>query len=198
MAVDPGDRLRITAVLEYTGGSQAMNVFDLLVGGPNTQTDQATMDSIQVWMGDVYEAATDAISGLVAGLELRGFNETANAPLPVTMWTSFNGGSAGGELLPFGCAGLLLFRTGQNRVLGRKFVPGLTEANVAAGVLSTGAINALALFAAELAVGYTDPVTDQTFSYGVKNKVNSFIPIIGVTIRAEVAYQRRRKRGVGV
>lgn len=198
MTVNVGDRLRITAVLRVNGQADVMNVFAIRTGGLDSTTDEAAMENIELYLSGVYSAGTDLISGLCATVEVRGFNVTQDRPLPVVPWTHFAAGSSGGELLPFGCAALVLFRTGLNRVLGRKFIPGITEATVTHGALSVSAVNAAALWAGALAAGYEAISGDTRYDYFVENKLGVYIAPLSATIRTQIAYQRRRKPGVGV
>lgn len=149
-------------------------VFDTLVG---RLTDAMTFDTV-----DVYKR-----QGIVWDYESTGL-------LDITPTLT-------AEVLPAGCAILATAKTFTNRVIGRKFIYGITENDVASGTLSAPGLADLADFASEYISdfgGGTQGPLDELQPGVYNTTLESFRPFSGVALVKDViSYQRRRKPGVG-
>lgn len=107
----------------------------------------------------------------------------------------------GGEVMPAGVCMLATAKTDFNRTVGRKFIYGITEADVDAGTLNGTAMAALADFASEYITDFDGSVLGPLdyFRPGVYNTtLEAFRPFSTVAVIKDViSYQRRRKPGVG-
>jgi hypothetical protein len=156
------------------------------------------MADLESYMSTVYGAANTLFNDGVVPVELRGFNDTQNYPMPIQAWTSWGGGTQLGEVAPHGVAALILFRTGQLKVLGRKFIGGLGEASLDNGFLNAGTLTQMGAWSAALLAGHVGAITGITFDYRVRGKFGGEYPPIEGVMRNVPAYQRRRKPGIGI
>lgn len=198
MTVNTNNVLRLTAVMRLNGLSTVMNVYHVRYVASGEMTDEDAMEFAERYLSDVYGSASGMFSTGLVPVEIRGFNETTNAPLPVIGWTNWGGGALGGETAPAGCAGLLLFRTGVVRKLGRKFLPGLAEGHMTNGVLAAGWLSDALSFAGTLMAGFEDLTETLVYTFVIRGKFGDTHIPIAAAVRADVAYQRRRKPGVGI
>lgn len=107
-----------------------------------------------------------------------------------------------GEVMPPGVAALMTGYTSLNRVFGRKFFYGYTEADIDSGVLGATALGDLADAALEYitafnggSMGPADFLVPGVWS----TKVAAFVPFgVVAVVKDTMSYQRRRKTGVGV
>lgn len=106
------------------------------------------------------------------------------------------------DVTPPGVAALMTAYTDLNKVFGRKFLYGFMETVMTGGVLTAGALTALAaaagVYIASWQSGTMGPL--DYFVPGVySTKAIDFEPFNGIAVvKDALSYQRRRKQGVGV
>lgn len=106
-----------------------------------------------------------------------------------------------GDPLPSGVAGLIVAYTYLSKVMGKKYIPGLSETGQTAGLWVAGVIAAM-LQSAVAWAEYFESVEGATTYWhpGVWSLKSAGFQIFSPTaaVRDVPAYQRRRKAGVGV
>lgn len=106
------------------------------------------------------------------------------------------------EVLPGGVAMLMTAYTDLNRVFGRKFIYGCTEADSSNGTLNATGLAALADAALEYISNYnggTMGPLDFLVPGVWSTKTSAYQTFNGVSVVKDVlSYQRRRKKGVGI
>lgn len=105
-----------------------------------------------------------------------------------------------GDPLPSGVAALITAYTSTSKVVGKKYLPGLSEVGQTAGLWVVGVLAAMMQSAIVWISAFQSP-TDPT-SYWVPGlwslKLGGYTPFAtGLSTRDVPAYQRRRKQGVG-
>lgn len=105
------------------------------------------------------------------------------------------------ECSPPGVAYLAKFPTGFGKSVGKKFIFGVPEVNISNGLLSGTPLTQLGLLAARFLSTSLISGTSRAYSWGVAKKLGpltfEFRAYISATADSQVAYQRRRKWGVG-
>lgn len=107
---------------------------------------------------------------------------------------------AGGvDVLPAGVAAVVTAYTAINRVVGRKFFPGIAEASLTGGLWGAGLLTDLALTAAAYIADFGIFPSLFVMHPGVySTKVADFVPFSLTALITNIpGYQRRRKTGVG-
>lgn len=105
----------------------------------------------------------------------------------------------GPDVLPAGVAAVVTAYTAINRVVGRKFFPGIAEASVTGGLWGVGLLADLALTAIEYISDFGIFPSLFVMHPGVySTKVAGFVPFSLTALITNIpGYQRRRKTGVG-
>ncbi len=203
MAVVSGDILRIVATLAWDDGNLMQNVFNALVtgaGGP--WDDQDIADDAEAWMDNMYANLVTLLSTFVDGSQVQVYKYDAvglDWDEVATNTFTFLPTDTGSEL-PRGSAGLITARTTNPDVIGKKYIGGLTETFLTQGLWSGGTLVLFLAMAADWIIPFTGGVSGATWTGGVWSVKDSVlypftdnIAAIGIP-----AYQRRRKRGVGI
>lgn len=111
----------------------------------------------------------------------------------------YAGGSGAGDVMPPGCSPLMKWRTTGVKTLARTFAPMVSEADSAVGGLSTNALNALQDWAdaylSDIVLGGGVTGTIRRVVHSLRG--NAWLPFIVAVAEKYVAYQRRRRQGVG-
>lgn len=105
-----------------------------------------------------------------------------------------------GDPLPSGVAGLLTAYTTISKVIGKKYLPGLSEVAQTAGLWVVGVLSAMLQSGLNWIGAFNlDPASEGRMYPGVWSlKTISYQSFLGVGARDVPAYQRRRKQGVGI
>lgn len=203
MTVAVGDILRVVAVMKWLDGNIAQNVFNAEIvgtGGPFDALD--IVDDAEAWLDNMYANLTADISDVLDGSELRVYvYDTINDDWDEVgsgVW-SWNPARAT-EQLPRGVAGLINAKTLDPDVNGKKYIAGFTETGTDAGLWSTAPLADMVLFALDWTIAFTGGTSGADWEPGVWSVVGNLIqPFSGTSIIPTIpAYQRRRKRGVGI
>jgi len=197
MTVSSGDIVRATAVMDFEGEA-VENVYHFLVGVAGSGDDLDIMDDIALHLDDAYDELAPGLSTSLIFVEIRGFNETQDAPMPTVLWPSQVAGAEGSDPLPLGAAMLAVFRTAASRVIGRKFLGVWTESGNANGEFNAATLLLGAAYVAELLANVATPASGGAINYVIKKAGSLLFEIITeATVGSEYAYQRRRRRGRG-
>lgn len=196
-----GDKIRITAQWALAEGGVAQWVWHYQHTSGADQDNDDVLSSIEAQLRlawDEIEAIVDN-STLGDTIELALFDAVLGQFDTVAELNMTNeDGTAVGEALPQGVAGIVKFFTAVGRSLGKKFVFGLFEGAQVDGLLTASAIIDLIAFALEF--------DDDVLSGAANLRPGNFNPVTGlfrawskaVGVNDVVGYQRRRKPGVGL
>ncbi len=203
MTVAVGDVLRVVAKLIWDDAEIAMNVYDLLVdGGGGPFDDGDLVLDVLDWVEAMYAEWVATMSDELNGSEVAVYKyDTVGLDFDevgTESWTFTPTNVV--DQLPRGVACLLNLRSDDPDVLGKKYIPGITENGAQDGLWTAGLITVAAAYVVELITPPVGALTGATFETGVWSVKNSLhVPLTGtVTIPTTPAYQRRRKRGVGI
>ena len=203
MTVADGDVLRIVASMLWTDGNVNQNVFNAKMSGAGAPWDDADiLDDAEDWLDNMYANLVTEMSDEIDGNEVVIYKyDTVNDDwdeVGSQAWV-FNPTSASVQL-PRGVAGLVRLWTSDPDVQGKKYVPGLTVADLDDGLFMSGLIVNLLAFAADWFTPFAGAASGGTFTPGVWS-------VVGTVFKAALdhfatstipAYQRRRKRTVGI
>jgi hypothetical protein len=195
--------LRIVASMLWSDAGVNQNVFNAKIsggGGPYDDIDVA--DDAEDWLDDMYLNITGNASDEIAGNEVivykydtvgQDWDEVASQA-----WTWAP--SLGTDYLPRAVAALVRLWTTDADVQGKKYLPGFTEDVNDDGLFGPGFLTNLLGFAADWFTPFIGAATGATFTPGVWSVVQElFLPGVDhVAVSAIPAYQRRRKRNVGI
>jgi hypothetical protein len=182
-------------------GTVAQNIFHYVVGSINDPDSENVAND---FLGRFLSMWNHVVGQIDPGM-IGNSQEMYVRDVPNNEWTltetddlSVIQGGSGSQMLPHGNAALVSALSTNNRTSGRKYLSGFVEDAQVDGVWDPAALADLVLWAA----GYADPFTGSSATYvpGLWSvKANEFVPFIGgASINAIVAYQRRRKVGVGI
>lgn len=204
MSVSDGDVVRGVLSITMENGDIAKNVFTWLIEkvslGDWSDSEIATFieDAIEVVFDTLEPHIHDSVTFDTVDIYKRSGIVWDYLTTIVSTIVSTNVSS----VLAPGDAALMTAYTALNRVFGRKFIYGVTEADLTDGAFTGGFVTELALAAAEYISSYSD-LTMGPLDFlhpGVwSSKIAGFVPFGGVAVvKNTVSYQRRRKTGVGV
>lgn len=203
MSITDGEILRIVASFLWTDGNINQNIFNAVAtGGGAPFDDQDVVDDMEDWLDDMYANLTIHLSDEIDGNEVIVYKYDAVGldwdEVASQSWT-FNP-SAAVDQMPRGVAGLVRLWTSDPDVQGKKYIPGLSEGGADDGLWTANVITALLAFAADWYLPFVGATSGATFTPGVWS-------VVGTVFKAAVnhyatstipAYQRRRKRNVGI
>ena len=203
MSVADQSILRIVASLLWTDGNVNQNVFNCKMSGAGAPwDDDDIIDDAEDWLDNMYANLVTLMASEIDGNEVIVYKyDTVHDDwdeVGSQSWT-FNPTGAT-EQLPRGVAGLVRLWTYDADVQGKKYVPGLTEGSLTDGLFHSSLITALLAFAADWYAPFVGGVSGGTFTPGVWS-------VVGTVFRQALdhfatstipAYQRRRKRTVGI
>jgi hypothetical protein len=199
MASVAGNIIRVAARHLYAAIDENVNVHHFNINTqPGTADDEVMLEDLATLLSEAYASVQAFMPTAVDAYDITVYNISQDYPVGVTTWTvGYTGGTSGGDGLPPGTAPLVLFRTATKNVLGKTFLPSFIESEQSNGMLVSGAKTACLAFAST--IRDTSP---QGGGYGFTKVVwsNSTAiahPITSQGVSPQLAYQRRRKIGVG-
>ena len=201
MAYTDGDIVRCRLNMTIAGAGIALNIFtakleEVVVLG----VSDAQMEAVwEPYLEDVLSPLFLHISSYTQsqsfdlykwdGLE---WDWQSNAPYDA----AFDGGVG---ILPAGVSAVVTAYTAVNRVVGRKFFPGLKQGSLVAGLWGVGLVGDLATTAAAYITDFGVFPSLFVMHPGVySSKVGDFVPFSLTALVTNIpGYQRRRKTGIG-
>lgn len=203
MSLSSGDILKIVVTLAFGDGNVIQNVFSILLsgaGGPWDDLDISSdvLDYIDALYDELLTQVDDDLDGTDVDVYVYDptdddFDFVANEPWA---WVGLSNGSP----MPRGVAALIVAPTVEPDVNAKKYVGGLTEESFSDGVLTGGTLTDLIDFATDWVTPVVGSASGSTLTPGcwsVKEK-DHFSFRAAFSMAAIAAYQRRRKRGVGI
>lgn len=203
MAVAENDILRIVASLLWTDGNVNQNVFNAKVSGgspPYADTDIA--DDAEDWLDDMYANLTTIVSDEIDGNEVLVYKyDPVNQDWDEVQSQSWTWDPTSTfDQLPRGVAGLVRLWTTDPDVQGKKYLPGMVEGALADGLWNATEVVIFLAFAADWYLPFVGAASGATFTPGIWSVAQTaFLAAVDhVASSAIPAYQRRRKRTVGI
>lgn len=203
MSVVSGDILRVVASFLWTDGNVNMNVFNAVMSGAGSPWEDSDIaDDAEAWLDNMYLNLVAGLSDEIDGNEVIVYKyDTVGDDWDEVFsqgWT-FNP-TAASQQLPRGVGPLVRLWTVDPDVQGKKYVPGWTEGDLEDGLLSAAAIVSLLAFAADWYLPFAGAVSGGTWTPGIWSVVGKVLKagVDHVAASTIPAYQRRRKRNVGI
>lgn len=203
MAVVTGDILRVVVQNMWTDGNINQNVFNAQVSGGGGPWDDADIaDDAAAWADNMYLNITASASVFLDGNLITVYKYDAvgddwdEVSSAAFTWNP----SSVGEELPRGTAPLITLWTEDPDVQGKKYLPGMVESDLTDGLYSGALLVNLLAFAADWYLPFAGGTSGATWTPGVWSVVlSAFLAGVDhVAASAIPAYQRRRKRNVGI
>lgn len=203
MSVVAGDILRMVVTNLWTDGNVMQNVFNAVVTGAGSpwDDDDIVLDA-ESWAEDLYYNLTTFISNYLDGSQVQvyRYDSVDDDWDEVGSHSFFWNPTNSQHQLPRGVAALINLKTTDPDVSGKKYVGGFAEDSVADGLWGAAPLAALLSFAVDWYAGFVGTDSGADWTPGVWSTKNTVFKAAGTTtiIPAIPAYQRRRKRGVGI
>lgn len=200
MTIAAGHHARITAVLSYSNQATIMNVFDVVVTAPPVGGDEDLSFMIDAadWLDQAYTPLAGDYASTVTFVEVRGYDVTADAPLPAVGWPNLTVGEATAEVNALGVAALVLFRTAAARVIGRKFIGPVLVNAIDETLIISSVITHLVSFGIVIGAGIHNGPNDTQATFGIMDKFAALHTVTDIIASSIPAYQRRRKQLRGI
>lgn len=203
MSVVTDTVLKVVLTMIWDDGNLIQNVLNAFItGGSGPWDDVDVVSDARTWAGllatDMNADTSDELSGSQVQVYEFDTGDQDWDEVGAEAWGW--GPSLATDQLPRGVAALINAKTVDPDVNAKKYVGGLTEAAVTDGLWTGAILTVLGNYADTWITPYVGGTTGATWTPGcwsVKNK--TFHQFSGnVIIPTIPAYQRRRKRGVGV
>ena len=203
MSVAENDILRIVASLLWTDGNVNQNVYNCKIsGGSPPYADADVADDAEDWLDNMYANITIIISDELDGNEVLVYKyDAAGDDWDEVTSQSFTWNpSSTSDQLPRGVAALLRLWTTDPDVQGKKYIGGMVEGALIDGLWQGTDLITLLAFAADWYTPFVGAATGATFTPGIWSvATTAFLAGVDhISASAIPAYQRRRKRTVGI
>lgn len=203
MTIAVGNILRVVASMGYADGAVMQNVYNAVIGGAGGPYDEADIvDDAVDWAEAMYAEVVGDMTEDLFSTQVQvyvydpidddwdevGSDTWSWAPTDIT------------KQLPRGNAALLVARTTDPDVNGKKYIPGLAEGSIGDGLINAPVVANLVSFGVEWLTQFVGGVSGATWDPGIwsPTRTNLFVMSGTLIVSNIVAYQRRRKRGVGI
>lgn len=203
MSVADGEILRVVASMLWTDGNVAQNVYNCVVsGGTPPFDDQDITDDMQDWLDNMYANITARVSDELDGNEVIVYKYDAIDDdwdeVSSQAWT-WDPTSVSDEMAR-GVAGLIRLWTTDPDVQGKKYIPGFTEDTLVAGLYSGATITAMLALGLDWLTPFVGTASGATFTPGIWSVAGTVfkLAVDHYATSTIPAYQRRRKRNVGI
>lgn len=191
---------RVTVKYSMLGASEPQNVFYMqLASGSISDADAlADIDNwvLAGWAGHWDDYASEDASCLGHDTVIMNLDGTVKRVLGGD--TFVQDGLGVGDVLPAANSGLLVAPTALPKSRGRKFVPGLGNGAITDGLLESDVLAYLVTLGTYFVNTYING--SNSYTMGILSTVlEQFVPFLLTATTTDVmAYQRRRKPGVGI
>ncbi len=179
------------------------NVFNaMLSGGGAPWDDQDVLDDAEAWLDNMYANLTPELTTAMDGNTLHVYKYDAVGQdwdeVGFQSWTWDPARVA--DELPRGVAGLINLATVDPDVQGKKYLGGLTEDSIVDGMLVGSMLTAILAFGADWLTPFIGGTSGAGWQPGVWSVAQTAFKaaVDTITVSAICAYQRRRKRGIGI
>lgn len=203
MSITDGTVLRVVVTNLWTDGNVVQNVFNAVVTGGGAPWDPGDIvEDALSWAEDLFFNLTGGISDHMDGSQVQVYeydsvdDDWDEVGSVAFVWDPSNSD----EQTARGVAGLINLKTTDPDVSGKKYIGGATEGSLTNGLWSSSWLSSLLSFAVDWYAGFTGTDSGATWTPGIWSVVDTVFKaaVAQVIIPAIPAYQRRRKRGVGI
>lgn len=179
------------------GTDQISNIFNFKVTARVASTDLSYMQSIALFLDDLWVPINDEMTDQMTYIDVDGINITKDELLPSVDWTTLTVGTAAAKLLPAQVAVCVFFRTTRPKTRASKFVGGWTSnALDTDGTISAAVLALMQTFGDALVTGISE--SGDEADYGAYNQpLDRFTSVDNAVIPVHYRTQRRRRQGVG-
>lgn len=203
MTVTTGDILRVVASFLWTDGNVNQNVFNAVVTGGGSPWDDADIaDDAVAWLDNMYlnmvGQQSDEVDGNICTVYKYDSGDDDWDEVFSQAWvydpTELT------DQLPRGVAGLVRMWTTDPDVQGKKYLPAMTEGGLVDGLFGAGDLVAMLAFAADWYTPFVGGTSGADWTPGIWSVAGTVFKagVDHVAANAIPAYQRRRKRNVGI
>ena len=203
MTIPDGTVLRAVASFLWTDGNVNQNVFNAVISGAGAPWDEEdVVQDLEDWFDNMYLNLVGAMSDELDGNSITVYEYDSGDDdwdeIGSDEWVFNPTGPT--DQLPRGTAGLVRLWTTDADVQGKKYIPGLCEGSLVDGLYNAALIIDLLAFAADWYIPFVGAATGGTITPGVWSVVGkAFLEGIDHIATSTIpAYQRRRKRNVGI
>lgn len=203
MSISDGEILRVVASMIYGDGNINQNVYNTVVTGGGAPFDEDDIiDDATDWLDDMYTQIANQVVTNLAGNEIIVYKydplDDDWDEVGSQAWV-FDFTGAGDEL-PRPVAPLVRLWTTDPDVQGKKYLPAHTESVLTNGLWTAGAITNLLLFGAAWYAPFVGLASGATFTPGIWSVVGTVfkLAVDHYATSTIPAYQRRRKRNIGI
>lgn len=203
MTLVTDDILRVVASMLWTDGNVNQNVFNCKITGAGSPWDDVdVIDDMEDWLDNMYANLTAQISDEIDGNEVLVYKYDAvgqdwdEVGSQSWVWDPVNVT----DQMPRGVAGLVRLWSTDPDVQGKKYIPGITEGMATDGLITAPSLVTLLAFAADWYLPFVGATSGATFTPGIWSVIGALFQagVDHVAASAIPAYQRRRKRNVGI
>jgi len=187
----------------WTDGGINQNVFNCIVsGGGGPYADQDVADDMEDWLDNMYANITTSVTDDMDGNEVliykydSGDDDWDEVSSQGWSWNP----SITSDYCARGVAALVRMWTTDPDVQGKKYLPGFVEAAMTDSLWVAGTLTIMLAFGADWYTPFVGSATGATFTPGIWSVANTafFAAVDHIAANAIPAYQRRRKRNVGI
>lgn len=203
MTVTSGEILRVVASMLWTDGNVNQNIFNAVVtGGGSPWDDSDITDDAEAWLDNMYANLTGAYQDDIAGNEVIVYKydpiDDDWDEVSSQSWTWAP--ASADEYQARGVSPLVRLWTTDPDVQGKKYLPATLETLISNGLYVSSMLTSMLGFAADWQTPFTGGTSGATWTPGIWS-------VVGTVFKAAVdhyaasaipAYQRRRKRTVGI
>jgi len=203
MTVTNNDILKVDVRYTVSGIGVTANIFQAQVFqvSPHTVTDAYATASMFDWIGRIYLPMVPHIVVTMTDPLVQVYKKVGVFWNLIGSETPTNlDGESIGDPLPSGVALLTTVLTDTSKVQGKKYIGGLSETGITAGLWIATVLTAMGTSAVQWIAQFQDLADEETWYIpGVySTKAIAFKMFTSAyTVRSVPAYQRRRKSGVG-
>jgi hypothetical protein len=203
MAILTGTILKVVASILMPENVIAQNIFYAVVTDLVTSDDEDdVVADLVTWVELMYAELNEGVADVCAASDVKVYEydplDEDWDEVGSDVWT--DGFALVSDMLPHGAAGLIHAKTTNPDVQAGKYIAGIGEVTCVESDWDIGAITRFADFAAVWVAPFVGTETGGTFGSGVWSTAKeNFLLFNGIYIvNGLVAYQRRRKPGVGI
>lgn len=203
MSIPDGAILRIVLSLLFPDSAIAQNVFYTVFTDTGTSDDDDdVLTDLETWIETIYANLNAAVDSGISMAGMKVYIYDASDPDWDEVGVAFptDGFSGAGDAMPNGVAALSHATTTNPDVTGAKYWGGNTDTSTVENDYTAGSLAAYQNACDDWVTNFVGAVTGADFGPGVwsPTKTNFFLFNGVYSTNAQVAYQRRRKPGVGI
>lgn len=203
MAISSGTILKIVVSLLLPDTVIAQNIFYSVVADLTTSdAEEDVVTDLVTWVEAMYTTLAGIISDDVVASDIKVYEYDSIDDdwdeVGTSTWADTF--SSTSDMMPHGVACLIHARSTDPDTHGSKYIAGLSENNALDSDITGAAVAVLANFADDWVDAFIGIETGGTFGPGVWSEVGTVFKLFNgnYTINGLIAYQRRRKPGVGI